>query len=70
MKKGQNDKANSVTKTRTLHEMEDYSLDKVVPFQYQTSSLIVNPFVWSALGTRTVLEYLTNERMGDQLPSY
>lgn len=70
MKKGQNGKAKSVTKTRTLLETEDYSLDKVVPFQYQASSSIVNPFVLSALDTRTALEYLTNERMGGQLPSY
>lgn len=70
MRKGQNDKANLVTKTRTLHETEDYSLDEVVPFQYQASSSLVHPFVLSALDTRTALEYLTNERMGGQLPSY
>lgn len=63
MRKGQNDKADSGTKTRTLRETEDYSLDEVVPFQYQASSSLVNPFVLSALDTRTALEYLTNERM-------
>lgn len=70
MRKGQNEKANLVMRTRTSSETEDYSLDKVVPFQYQTSSSIVNPSVLSVLGTRTALEYLTNERMGGQIPSY